>query len=211
MLAYGNGSVGAWVYLALHGTYGVLWLLKERIFPDRQWQQAIELPQAIVLFLMLGLYWLAPWLLIASGAVPPLPLLAGAIAINLLGVFLHFASDAQKHFVLKVQPGLIEDGFFARCRNTNYLGEVLIYLSFAMVAMHWLPNRQATTPPLPNSTTCAAANRGNAASPWPCASPHPPAPACATTPAWLPKSPKSSGGCLPRSGGDGAERRQQGD
>jgi protein-S-isoprenylcysteine O-methyltransferase Ste14 len=54
-------------------------------------------------------------------------------------VFLHFASDAQKHFVLKVQPGLIEDGFFARCRNTNYLGEVLIYLSFAMVAMHWLP------------------------------------------------------------------------
>ena len=139
MLAYGNFSVGPWVYLALHGTYGVLWLLKERIFPDRQWQQAIGWPQAIVLFLLLGLYWLAPWLLIASGAVPPLPLLAGAIAINLLGVFLHFASDAQKHFVLKVQPGLIEDGFFARCRNTNYLGEVLIYLSFAMVAMHWLP------------------------------------------------------------------------
>jgi steroid 5-alpha reductase family enzyme len=139
MLAYGNGSVGAWVYLALHGTYGVLWLLKERIFPDRQWQQAIGWPQAIVMFLLLGMYWLAPFLLIASGAVPPLPLLAGAIAINLLGVFLHFASDAQKHFVLKLQPGLIEDGFFARCRNTNYLGEVLIYLSFAMVAMHWLP------------------------------------------------------------------------
>ena len=56
MLAYGNSSVGAWVYLALHGTYGVLWLLKERIFPDRQWQQAIGGSQAIVLFLMLGLY-----------------------------------------------------------------------------------------------------------------------------------------------------------
>ena len=139
MLAYGNGSVGAWVYLALHGTYGMLWLLKERIFPDRQWQQAIGWPQAIVMFVLLGLYWLAPYLLIASGAVPPLPLLAGAIAINLLGVFLHFASDAQKHFVLQVRPGLIEDGFFARCRNTNYLGEVLIYLSFAMLAMHWLP------------------------------------------------------------------------
>jgi hypothetical protein len=50
---------------------------------------------------------LAPWLLIASGAVSPLPLLAGAIAINLLAVFLHVASDAQKHFVLKLQPGLI--------------------------------------------------------------------------------------------------------
>jgi hypothetical protein len=56
MLACGNGSVGAWVYLPLHGTYGVLRLLKDRIFPDRQWQQAIGGSQAIVLFLMLGLY-----------------------------------------------------------------------------------------------------------------------------------------------------------
>ena len=40
----------------------------------------------------------------------PLPLLAGAIAINLLDVFLYVASDAQKHSVLKLQPGLIWDG-----------------------------------------------------------------------------------------------------
>jgi hypothetical protein len=53
---------------------------------------------------------LATWLLIASGAVSPLPLLAGAIAINLLAVFLHVASDAQKHSVLKLQPWLIWDG-----------------------------------------------------------------------------------------------------
>ena len=26
----------AWVYLALHGTYGVCWVLKSRIFPDRR-------------------------------------------------------------------------------------------------------------------------------------------------------------------------------
>jgi hypothetical protein len=128
MIAYGNSSLGAWVYLALHGGYGMLWLLKESIFPDRQWQQPVGWPQAVVGFLVLGLYWLAPFLLIASGVVPPLPLVAVAIAINSLGVFLHFGSDAQKHFVLKLQPGLIEDGFFARCRNTNYLGE-----------LHWLP------------------------------------------------------------------------
>jgi steroid 5-alpha reductase family enzyme len=139
MLAYGNGSLGAWVYLALHGTYGMLWLLKERIFPDRQWQQPIGWFPAVVMFLVLALYWLAPFLLISSGAVPPLPLVAVAIALNLLGVFLHFGSDAQKHFVLQLQPGLIDDGFFARSRNTNYLGELLIYLSFALLAMHWLP------------------------------------------------------------------------
>jgi protein-S-isoprenylcysteine O-methyltransferase Ste14 len=34
---------------------------------------------------------------------------------------------------------LIDAGFFARSRNTNYLGELLTYLSFALLAMHWLP------------------------------------------------------------------------
>ena len=139
MLAYANASLGAWVYLALHGTYGMLWLLKERIFPDRQWQQPIGWFPAVGMFLVLALYWLAPFLLISSGAVPPLPLVALAIALNLLGVFLHFGSDAQKHFVLKLQPGLIDAGFFERSRNTNYLGELLIYLSFALLAMHWRP------------------------------------------------------------------------
>jgi steroid 5-alpha reductase family enzyme len=117
----------------------MLWLLKERIFPDRHWQQPIGCCQwRSGMFLVLALYWLAPLLLMSSGAVPPLPLVAVAIALNLLSVFLHFGIDAQKHFVLKLQPGLIDAGFFARSRNTNYLGELLIYLSFALLAMHWL-------------------------------------------------------------------------
>jgi protein-S-isoprenylcysteine O-methyltransferase Ste14 len=66
-------------------------------------------------------------------------LLAIAIFLNLLGVFLHYTSDAQKYFTLKYQPGLITDGFFARCRNTNYLGELFIYGSFALLSLHWLP------------------------------------------------------------------------
>ena len=31
----------AWVYLALHGTYGILWILKGQIFPDAQWEQVL--------------------------------------------------------------------------------------------------------------------------------------------------------------------------
>jgi steroid 5-alpha reductase family enzyme len=65
--------------------------------------------------------------------------LAAAVFLNLLGVFLHYTSDAQKYFTLKYQPGLITEGFFARCRNTNYLGELLIYSSFALLSLHWLP------------------------------------------------------------------------
>ncbi len=139
MWMYGNGSVAAWVYLALHGTYGLLWLLKDWIYPDRQWQQPIGWGMAIAGWVVLGLYWLAPFLLIASGVDVPAPIVAAAVAVNILGIFLHYVSDAQKYFTLRYHKGLIDDGLFARSRNTNYLGELLIYGSFALLSMHWQP------------------------------------------------------------------------
>ncbi len=139
MFFYDNFTLGPWVYLALHGGYGLLWLLKDRVYPDKRWEEEVPIGLAITTFLFLGLYWVAPFLLISQGSIPPLPLVAGAIACNSFGLVLHYAGDAQKHFALKRQPGLIDDGFFARCRNTNYLGEFLIYLSFAMISQHWLP------------------------------------------------------------------------
>ena len=139
MVVYQNFTFGPWVYLALHGTYGGLWLLKDRIYPDKQWEQELPLPMGIATFIILGLYWVAPVMLISRGVEPPLPLVAIAIALNILGVFLHYGSDAQKYYTLKYHQGLITEGFFARCRNTNYLGEILIYLPFALLSMHWLP------------------------------------------------------------------------
>ncbi|MGM3304982.1 methyltransferase family protein [Anabaena sp. WFMT] len=139
MVLYDNFTIGAWVYLALHSTYGFLWLIKDTIFPDKQWEQEIPTVQGIITFFILGLYWIAPFILISSGTVPPLPLVAAAIVLNIVGVFLHFTSDAQKYYTLKYKTGLITEGFFAKCRNTNYLGEVLIYLAFAMLTQHWLP------------------------------------------------------------------------
>ena len=139
MIAYKNFTVGPWIYLSLHGTYGILWLLKDKIFPDKQWEQEIPLPTGLVSFGVISLYWIAPFILISSRSEPALPLIAAAVALNILGVFLHYSSDAQKYYTLKYKTGLITEGFFARCRNTNYLGEVLIYLAFAMLAMHWLP------------------------------------------------------------------------
>ncbi|MBW4693690.1 MAG: DUF1295 domain-containing protein [Lyngbya sp. HA4199-MV5] len=139
MLAYQNFTLGPWVYLSLHGIYGFLWLLKDRLYPDRQWEQEISLGTGIGAFGLLMLYWVAPFLLISRGTVPPLPLVALAIALNLVGTFLHYVSDAQKYYTLKYQPGLITEGCFARSRNPNYLGEILIYVSFALLAQHWLP------------------------------------------------------------------------
>jgi protein-S-isoprenylcysteine O-methyltransferase Ste14 len=139
MLIYQNFNLGAWVYLALHGTYGLLWLLKSKIYPDKQWEQEISVGMGIFGFVLVSLYWVAPFILISSGSQPPLPLVAAAISLNILGVFLHYTSDAQKYYTLKYHSGLITEGFFARSRNTNYLGEVLIYGSFVMLVQHWLP------------------------------------------------------------------------
>ena len=130
----------AWVYLALHGGYGILWALKSRIFPDRQWEQPAGLGYGLVIWGGLTLYWIAPWLLTARGVQAPPWLLGLCVFVGAVGVFLHFAADMQKHTSLALRPGqLITDGLWSRTRNPNYLGELLIYLSFALLAMHWLP------------------------------------------------------------------------
>ena len=139
MIFYKNYTIAAWVYLALHGTYGILWLLKEKIFPDPNFKEKINLITSITGFIFLGSYWIAPFILISSHQSVPNPIIAASISINIVGVFLHFASDAQKYFSLRIKKELIQDGFFKNIRNTNYLGEILIYLSFAMLSMNIIP------------------------------------------------------------------------
>jgi protein-S-isoprenylcysteine O-methyltransferase Ste14 len=139
MAVYQNFAIAPWIYLALHGTYGIMWLIKDSLYPDRQWEKEVSLGTGFVVFAFLASYWVAPFILISSGVQPSAPLLAIAIATNLFGIFLHYGSDAQKYFTLKYNKGLITEGFFSRSRNPNYLGEILIYLGFALLTQHWLP------------------------------------------------------------------------
>ena len=129
----------AWIYLALHGSYGILWVLKSRIFPDRQWEQRTGVGYALVIWFALTLYWIAPWILTSRGAQAPLWYLSVCVASYALGVFFHFGADMQKHTALNQREGLIADGFFTMSRNPNYFGELLIYSSFAMLSLHWAP------------------------------------------------------------------------
>ena len=130
----------AWVYLALHGTYGLLWVLKSRIFPDKQWEQPTSLGYGLVIWAGLSLYWIAPWLITSQNVQAPPWYLGLCIAIYAVGVFWHFASDMQKSMFLKLKPGhLMTDGLWSRLRNPNYFGELLIYLGFGLLAMHWAP------------------------------------------------------------------------
>ena len=138
MLWYNNFSVTAWVYLALHGSYGFMWLFKDRVFPDRQWEEKVSITYATVAFLALGLYWIAPVYIIYNHIEPQAWIIGVAVTLNVMGTLLHFGSDAQKHYTLINKRGLITDGFFTRCRNTNYLGELMIYCGFATLTASWI-------------------------------------------------------------------------
>jgi protein-S-isoprenylcysteine O-methyltransferase Ste14 len=129
----------AWVYLALHGTYGLLWVLKSRFFGDRQWEERTGLGFGLVIVGGLALYWVAPLLLTWRGVQAPAWYLGLCVSLYACGVFFHFAADMHKHTALRLRPALITDGLWSLCRNPNYFGELLIYLSFGLLAMHWLP------------------------------------------------------------------------
>ena len=140
-----NFSVSASVYLALHGMYGFCWMLKHFAFPDRSWEKKVTVGGGLMAFiLVLGLYWVFPFLLI-SGILGPdqkmasIPILTAAISIHTLGVVIMMVADCQKYYTLKYHQGLITEGLFKYIRHPNYLGEIMLYASYAMIVQHWIP------------------------------------------------------------------------
>lgn len=145
MWYYQNYSVTAWIYIAMQGSYGLIWFIKDTAFPDPAWQRKITIAGGINAFLgVLGWYWVFGWLLISGVSAPTYPLPSGAwyalcISLCMLGCVIMIAADAQKYFTLRLKPGLITDGMHRYIRHPNYLGEMLIYGSFALMVWHWLP------------------------------------------------------------------------
>ena len=64
MCYFDNFSTGAWIYLALHGSYGMFWTIKDCAFPDPAFMRkatlssiAFALAVAIIPYYMIG-YWM---------------------------------------------------------------------------------------------------------------------------------------------------------
>ena len=130
----------AWVYLAVHGSYGIMWVAKSLIFPDKTWEANCSIWYGFYMWFGLTLYWISPYL-IMSQSISNSPLYLGfIILLFIIGSFLHFSADMQKFIQLQTAPNkLISNGLMSRCRNINYFGELLIYLSFAAMSKHWIP------------------------------------------------------------------------
>lgn len=137
-------STAAWLYLAMHGSYGLTWLMKDLLFPDPNWQRRATIASCIVGLCGLALYWLAGWLLISGTVTPRYPLPDDAwfslcVTLCILGCVTMMAADVQKFATLQVRRGLITTGMFKWVRHPNYLGEIMVYGSLAMMAWHWIP------------------------------------------------------------------------
>jgi protein-S-isoprenylcysteine O-methyltransferase Ste14 len=142
---YQDWSIAAWTYAGLHGSYGLIWLLKDRCLPDPAWERQVTIGGALMMFVgVLGPYWIAPFLLISdvlgeAKPQPSAPVIGVAVLVYAIGVVLMIGADAQKYYTLRERHGLITDGFFARIRHPNYLGEMMLYASFALLVGHWIP------------------------------------------------------------------------
>jgi hypothetical protein len=137
-------SPAAWLYLAMHGAYGLTWLIKDLAFPDPNWQRRSTWGSCIAGVWGLGLYWLAGWLLISGTVQPDYPLPDNAwfslcVSLCILGCVVMMAADVQKYVALQHRKGLITTGMFRWIRHPNYLGEMMVYGSLAMMAWHWIP------------------------------------------------------------------------
>lgn len=144
MIWFNNYSTAAWVYMALHGSYGFCWLLKHVTFRDPKWETRITFGGAGSVFILLAAYWVAPYLLISdvlglNRPAPPTWLIAFCIALFTVGLTTMFASDCQKRFTLKYRRGLITEGMFKYVRHPNYLGEMMLYAAYALLVQNWIP------------------------------------------------------------------------
>ncbi|CAB9526289.1 Steroid 5-alpha reductase, C-terminal [Seminavis robusta] len=104
-----------------------------------QWKARMTIPSAVMLSFGLSLYW-SPgvYLIIPANQVSPVRAFVATV-MHTWGVVLMMCADKQKYFVLQLKKAVIEDGWVAWCRNTNYLGEILVYTAYAILSQHWFP------------------------------------------------------------------------
>ena len=139
MVYWENYSLSCWVYLSLHGMYGVCWLFKDQVMPDPSFNELVSLSSFFTIFgCVLIPYSLIPVAVASRWAEDAQEISAErcfvAVTMFITGLVLMMIADAQKYFVLKVKKGLITDGMMKYSRNPNYVGEILLYCAFNVVA-----------------------------------------------------------------------------
>lgn len=134
MIYFDNFSKASWVYLALHGSYGLIWVLKDIIFPDAFMMLKVG-AESIVLSLILIMYY-TPGIMVLTRSCEQTPSderVFVCFVMFVIGTVIMFGTDATKYVTLKLKKGLIDNYLVEKNRNTNFLGEIMLYSSFSLI------------------------------------------------------------------------------
>lgn len=126
------------LYACMHISYCVWWLLEQRIYPERRtflFQEKVGPIGLISAVLIIGVFYSLPAFLAFFNS-NPLTIAATATAIPLFyfGSLINTSADVQKMTAKTLGRDLVSDGIWSRIRHVNYSGDLMRYLSFAVVA-----------------------------------------------------------------------------
>ena len=76
-----TGNITAWIYFCLHGSYGLMWVSKSYIFPDKTWESRVGIPYALLILFGLILYWAPAFIITITAHQASLEMIVLAIFI----------------------------------------------------------------------------------------------------------------------------------
>lgn len=126
------------IYLCLHISYCLWWLIEQWFYPQRAkvlFTEPVGVAGFISSLIVIGFLYSFPGYLAFINP-NPISLITVAIAIPLFyfGSLINAVADVQKLTAKQYDEGLVTDNIWRFSRNINYLGDLLRYLSFAIVS-----------------------------------------------------------------------------
>lgn len=126
------------IYLCLHISYCLWWMFEQVLFPQRRQQIFTEkggLVMLIATLLFTGVFYSLPGYLAFINP-DPIDYLSICVALPLyiFGSLINTSADIQKMTAKSERGGLVDDGIWRALRHVNYLGDLMRYISFSVVA-----------------------------------------------------------------------------
>jgi len=135
---YGIHDLRQIIYLCLHVSYCVWWLLEQWLFPLRQQQiftGKVGLFAFLSILLFVGVFYALPGYFAFTNPTPvSYTTVAVALPLYLFGSLINTAADVQKMTAKGMGASLVKDGIWRSLRHVNYLGDLMRYTSFSILA-----------------------------------------------------------------------------
>lgn len=137
-LIYGIHDQRQIIYLCLHISYCVWWLLEQWLFPQRSQQIFTEKIGLITFFFILsfvGVFFALPGYFAFINLNPiNYSTVLVALPLYIFGSLINTAADVQKMTAKTMSASLVKDGIWRSIRHVNYLGDLMRYTSFSVVS-----------------------------------------------------------------------------